>query len=337
MVEIIGEIGTNHNGNLDTAFELIDMAAESGIDTIKFQIYNAEDIVSPLVKTSFYGYNDAQYPYWKDYINHKLITPREWLKELVPYAKRKSLHTLATAHSIDGANYCLTHGIDKLKIASMDCNYYPFLSKLSKLGIPLLLSTGMATQQEVIIAVDTILQNQSDLTLFHCTSTYPTQYNEVNLEFLHFLKMLVPKIGLSDHSEYNDIAMMSIVYGVSVIEKHITLDKNQDGPDHPFALDKAGLINLVASVKHAQSALGTKSKKMSEEELVNRQKYRRVAIAAKALPSNHKLQSGDYIFARPQAIFFDSIDPESISNFEELCLTKDIKQGEAILVRHFKC
>jgi len=330
MVEIIGEIGTNHNGDLDAAYKLIDMAAESKIDTVKFQIYDADDIVSPLVKSAFYGYDKTNYLYWRDYINNRLITPKEWLKELVPYANKKGLNTLATAHSIDGAEYCLENGISSLKIASMDCNYYPFLEDLSKLNIPLLLSTGMATKEEIIKASDIILKNQNDLTLFHCTSTYPTAYNEVNLEFLRFLKTLSPKIGLSDHSQKNDIAMMSLVYGVCKIEKHITLDKTTDGPDHPFALDKMGLDDLLQCVRNGEKALGFEDKIMSENELSNRKKYRRVAIAPRDLQKGKALLREDFIFARPSEVFDDLLDSEMIFKFQNKILKTDIKAGQSL-------
>lgn len=336
MVEIIGEIGTNHNGNLDTAYKLIDMASNSKIDTIKFQIYEACDIVSPLVKSSFYNYTNTNHRYWKDYINTKLITPRAWLKELVPYAENKGLKTLATAHSIEGANYCLEHGIKSLKIASMDCNYYQFLDELSRLKIPLLLSSGMATKAEIIKASNTILKNQTDLTLFHCTSTYPTKYSEVNLEFLKFLKGISPQIGLSDHSQKNDIAMMSLVYGVSKIEKHITLDKNQDGPDHAFALDKDGLNNLVESIRNGELALGCEDKIMSKNELLNRDKYRRVAIAKNDLKIGTTLRNNNFIFARPPKLFKDIVNPDSISKIKNHILIKEKKAGEALLLGDFR-
>lgn len=335
MVEIIGEIGTNHNGDLETAYKLIDMAIESNIDTVKFQIYDADDIVSPLVKSSLYGYNNTKYLYWGDYINNKLITPKEWLKELVPYAKKRGLQTLATAHSIEGANYCLEHGIESLKIASMDCNYYTFLEELSKLNTPLLLSTGMAMKEEIIKSSDILLQNQEDVTLFHCTSTYPTQYNEVNLEFFKFLKTLSEKIGLSDHSEKNDIAMMSLVYGVCKIEKHITLDKTTDGPDHPFALDKTGLVDLVQCVRNGELALGFEDKIMSKKELENRKKYRRVAIAKRDLQKGDSLQKSDFIFARPSEVFDDMIDSHQMIEFENKILKQNIQAGKSLLVSSF--
>ena len=125
----------------------------------------------------------------------------------------------------------------------MDCNYYPFIKDLTTLGVPILLSTGMHLSGEICKTVEIIKDAGVELTLFHCVATYPTKYDEVNLSYLNFLKSLQPdRLGLSDHSEDNDLVLMSIPYGIDIIEKHITLDKTQDGPDHPFALDREGCL-----------------------------------------------------------------------------------------------
>jgi len=333
-VELIAEIGTNHNGVIDTAYELIDMAADCGIDTVKFQAYEATDIVSPLVKTSLYGIN-SQYEYWLDFINAKLKTPLEWLPDLRAYAAEKGLDALVTPHSMKIAEFCLNNGFERFKIASMDCNYYPFLADLASLGTPLLLSTGMANQFEIIKAAEIILASCDDLVLFHCVSTYPTRYEEVNLNQFEFLKSVHPKIGLSDHCEENDIAMMSLVYGVSVIEKHITLDKCQDGPDHLFALDKKGLMDLRKKVDQAESALGGSKKKFSSREQKSRNLYRRVAISLKDIAAGKRLSSDDYCFARAEAQYEDTLDAVSIIMFEGVVLQKPVSSGQAIRREHF--
>jgi len=335
MVEIIGEIGTNHNGSFKTAIKLIDLAKETNIESVKFQVYDNFDIVSPLVKTEFYNIN-SEYKYWKDFINNKLITPKDWLKDLVTYSKEKELGVIATPHSIKNAEFCLNAGVQKLKIASMDCNYNSFLKDLSTLNIPLLLSTGMANKEEIIKSVETIKKNCDDLTLFHCVSTYPTKYEEVNLKFFEFLKTINNKIALSDHSQKNDIAMMSLVYDIVAVEKHITLDKNQNGPDHPFALDREGLIDLRNSIDNGLKALGSIDKKMSKKELKNRLLYRRVAIATRDIEVNEKLQKSDYTFARPDNIYEDVLSYENIAIFEGFEIKNNIKKGQAIRIGFFK-
>lgn len=335
MIEIIGEIGTNHNGNLQTAYDLVNMAADNGCHTVKFQVYDAHDIVSPLVTPSLYGYQNG-YATWADYINAKLITPKEWLPELVSHARTRGLDVVATPHSLLNAEACMNAGIERLKIASMDCNHLPFIKELAQLKIPLLLSTGMATRCEIIDAFETINAINSDVTLFHCVSTYPTLYPEVNLSFFEFLKSLTPLIALSDHSEKNDIAMMSVVYGITAVEKHITLDKSQIGPDHSFALDPQGIRDLATSLFNAQRAMGSPIKALSAKELKGRMLYRRVMIANKALPIGHIITENDFYFARPEAIFDDSIAPKQANEWIGWSIRTPVAAHEAIRRKHFQ-
>ncbi|MDD2830176.1 MAG: N-acetylneuraminate synthase family protein [Sulfuricurvum sp.] len=335
MIEIIGEIGTNHNGDIQTAYQLIDIAAENGCHTVKLQIYDANDIVSSRVSPVLYGYQN-DYSTWAEYINAKLITPKEWLPELVAYSHKKNLDIIATPHSLKNAIICLNAGIKRLKIASMDCNHIPFIHELSKLQVPLLLSTGMATRAEIIDAFETISAYHSDITLFHCVSTYPTLYPEVNLSFFEFLKTLTLNIALSDHSEKNDIAMMSVVYGIKAVEKHITLDKNQLGPDHSFALDAQGIRDLSMSLQNAQMAMGTPTKILSSKEQKGRTLYRRVMIANKPLSIGHIITENDFYFARPEAVFNDTIPPKEASLWVGWSVKMPLDEHQAIRREHFQ-
>jgi len=334
-IELIGEIGTNHNGSIDTAFKLIDLAADANLDTIKLQIYDANDIVSPLVKTSFYGV-ESKYKYWHQYINNKLITPKEWLEDVISYSKNKNLDIITTVHSIKGAEFCLKKGIKRLKIASMDCNYYPFLKQISDLNVPVLLSTGMANKYEIMKAVDIFYEKNIDLTLFHCTATYPTKYEEANISFLNFLKSLKPnKLGLSDHSENSDLVLMSIPYGVNVIEKHITICKKQSGPDHNFALDYKGMTEWRNKTDNALLAIGSDKKFLSKRELDNRNKFRRKPILKKRVRKRDVLQKDNLYFARPENIYDDLVDIENYHIFLGMQFLEDVKSNSCLRKKYF--
>lgn len=335
-IELIGEIGTNHNGNFETAVKLIEMAHDCSLDTIKFQVYDANDIVSPLVKTQLYGIKSI-YEYWKDYINEKLITPKVWLPELTAYAKNLGLDVVATPHSIKNAECCLKAGIGRLKIASMDCNYYSFLKDLSSLKVPLLLSTGMSVREEIIKAVEIIQKAGVSLTLFHCTATYPTNYDEANLSFFDFLKTLQPEfLGLSDHSENNDLGIMSVVYGVDVIEKHITLDKRQQGPDHPFAMDAEDCRLWREKTDQAIISLGRIDKKLSLRERRNRDLYRRVPILIRDKRKGEVLRRDDFVFARPPQANVGYLQSDTVELFIGMRLMNDISCGEGITINLFR-
>jgi sialic acid synthase SpsE len=335
-IELIGEIGTNHNGKIVEAIKLIEEAKKAGIDTIKFQIYEPEDIVSPLVETSFYGL-DLQFKYWNDYIKERLITPKKWLVELIPFCRSINIDIIVTAHSVYGAQYCLDKGIERLKIASMDCTYYPFLKELAKYHVPILLSTGMSNKYEIMKAAEIFLEQNVDLTLFHCTATYPTKSEEANMDFLNFIRSLnANRIGLSDHSENNDLVIMSIPYGVTAIEKHITLNKNQEGPDHSFALDIKGMNNWVKKVNEITSAVGSEKKVFSNRELQNRLKYLRKPILKCDLKKGSVLKEEDIYFARPNIICNDILDIESYSHFIGLKVTSDIAAHNVLRKKYFQ-
>ena len=335
-MELIGEIGTNHNGNFDTAIKLIDMAASVGLDTVKFQVYDADDIVSPLVRTDLYGIHN-KYEFWKDFINDKLITPKSWLPELVSHARDLGMDAIATAHSMSNAEACLKADIRRLKIASMDCNYYSFLEDLCSLRVPILLSTGMSTIDEIYKSVHILKRNNIPLTLFHCVATYPTRYEEANMSFLQLLRDFEPDhLGFSDHSPNNDLIMMAVPFGVDVIEKHITLDKTQDGPDHPFALDPADCLLWREKADNAASSLGTKDKQLSFRELENRKKYRRVAISLADMEVGDTVDQSSVCFARPPKIEEDYIDSETLSSVVGMRLSHALKAGEGLTYSHLK-
>ena len=339
-IELIAEIGTNHNGDFDEAIKLIDLASKAKIDTVKFQVYESKDIVSPLVKTSMYGEKyvaiQSKYKYWKDYIDEKLITPAGWLRELVQYSESKGLDVVATPHSMKLAEECLKSGIKKLKIASMDCNYYPFIEDLCSLNTPLLLSTGMADRYEIMKSVELILQNNIDLTLFHCTSSYPTKYGEANLEFLKFLSLLNPtKLGLSDHAENNDLVLMSIPYGISVVEKHITSNKSQPGPDHSFALDFEGMVDWRNKTDNGLLALGSSKKELSISELNNRVIARRKPILSKEMKKGNILSKSEIYYSRPECTENGIIGIDELEFFIGMPFTMDVAPNQVLKRKFF--
>lgn len=335
-MELIGEIGTNHNSEFENAIKLIDMAKDSGLDTVKLQIYEPLDIVSPLVKSKLYGY-DIEYEFWCDYIENRLITPKEWVKELVSYARELDLDLIATAHSIQDAEFCLKSGIERLKVASMDNTYFSFLEDLSSLDVPILLSTGMANRDEIIKMVETVKKKDVHLTLFHCVSTYPTEYSEMNLSFFSFLNELeIDKMGLSDHSTDNVASLISIAYGVEVIEKHITLDNRLDGPDHKFALDKDACTKWNQDVRNGLLALGNKRKNLSEKELKNKKLYQRAAIAKRDLEVGEKISHDTIFFARPDSVAGNLIDSKNIDQFIGFELKNPIKRGEVLKTEYLR-
>lgn len=336
-IELIGEIGTNHNGSLKTAFDIMDMGKRAGLDCVKIQLYDSKDIVTPKVKTSFYGFDETKYTYWYQYINDVLITPKEWLPEIVSYANQIDIDLLVTAHSIKGAEYSVKNGVNRLKIASMDCNHFRFLEQLTTLGVPLMISTGMANKDEIANAMSILKKGVAPVTLFHCIATYPANYEEGNISFFNYLTSLEPDVlGLSDHSMNNDLIALSIPFGISVIEKHITLDNKQDGPDHGFALDEEGCIQWRTGTDNLLKAMGNGEKQLSTRELENRKKYRRKIIANNTLNAGELLSFDDVYFARPEGLYEDIIQMDELDNFLGKEITDTIEADTALRLKHFK-
>lgn len=337
-MELIGEIGTNHNGNYEECLKLVDMAKRTGLDTVKLQIYEANDIVSPRVKCEHYNLQSEDYTYWEDYINARLITPHQWVPSIVEYCRSAEIDIIVTAHSLKLAEYCLNSGIERLKVASMDFNHHTFIRELCSLDVPLMVSTGMSTFDEIKETVGVIKKFDIDLTLFHCVSTYPTSYKEANLGFFSALKELdVDKLGLSDHSTNNDLVKLSIPFGVSVIEKHITLDKTQNGPDHPFALNEEECKEWRRSVDNSLLALGeTGVKTMSEKEWNNRDLFRRHLIVNKDLEKGQILTKDDIYFARSHPVDYQLLDLNSSDYYVDKPLKTSIQKDMPLGKKHFQ-
>jgi N-acetylneuraminate synthase/N,N'-diacetyllegionaminate synthase len=253
---IIAEIGSNHDGKLEQAKQLIDVAVEAGADAIKFQIFSTERL---LVKT------DVDFELIKN-IEFK----REWVSELFDYCKTKGIIFLATPFDNNAVDILDKH-IDAFKIASGDLTYFSFLEYITKKQKPLIVSTGKSNLKEVRETID-FLKNQGakDIAILHCVATYPADIEEMNLKVIPFMKKEFElPIGLSDHSASLFIPALAVALGANIIEKHFTIDKSLSGPDHAYALNPNELKNMIAKIRITEKALGSGIKEPSEKEKKN--------------------------------------------------------------------
>jgi len=318
---VIAEIGTNHNQEIDVAKELIDVAAAAGVDAVKYQVYHPRDIVTENISAEEYGFEEY---YDVDtaleaYENH-LRTPREWLPTLFDYASERGLKNFATVHCEDCASFVVDCGVDGLKVASMDLTHIPLLSQLSSYDLPLILSTGMGTLSEINKAVSTLQGGSLQwLTLLHCVSNYPADPANLNLRNIPMLKTAFNlPVGFSDHSLSPWTAGLAVAHGACIIEKHFTLDSTHPGPDHSFALEPDELEQLVGAVEIASSSRGARIRRQADT--ANQERYRRSVVADQDIPAGTEITAEHVRFARPGT----GIQPSDIKTVLGTTASRDI-------------
>ena len=260
-VFIIAEAGVNHNGELSIAKELIDKAAEAKVDAVKFQTFQAEKLVTTTAKQAEYqakniGYNESQFDMLK-----RLELKKEYHLILKNYAEDRGLIFLSTPFDEDAIDFLDELGVYAFKVGSSDTNNISYLIKMAKKGKPIILSTGMSDLEEIIESVDTILKYNKDLVVLHCTTDYPCPYDKVDLNVLDTLKKeLDVVVGYSDHTSGIEIPIAAVSLGAKVIEKHFTLDRNMEGPDHKASLEPNELKAMVKCIRNIEKSLGNKEK-----------------------------------------------------------------------------
>ncbi|OGN01598.1 MAG: N-acetylneuraminate synthase [Candidatus Yanofskybacteria bacterium RIFCSPLOWO2_02_FULL_43_10] len=304
-VFIVAEAGVNHNGNLKLAKKLIDVAVLAGVDAVKFQTFNPDTLVAKNVsKADYQAKNEkrlkkeeSQYEMLK-----RLMLPREWHKELKKYAESKGLIFLSTPFSLDDAVFLRKLGVKAIKVGSTDTENLPYLAKIAKWNLPIILSTGMSALPEIKEAVRTIQKAGNDkLIVLHCTTNYPTPFEEVNLRAIATLQRELKNIpiGFSEHTVGIEATVASVALGARVIEKHFTLDKNFPGPDHSASLEPDELKQLVSSVRRIETAMGTGNKVLFVSEKKIAEVARKSLVVARDIPSGKQLTAEDVSVKRP--------------------------------------
>lgn len=279
-VFIIAEAGVNHNGSFKIAKKLIDEAARAKVDAIKFQTFNPEGLVTKTALKAEYQAGiaeESQYDMLK-----KLMLPRKWHKKLKNYANKKGLVFLSTPFSKDDADFLIRLGIPAIKVGSSDANNIPYLTHIAKNKLPIILSTGMSDLGEIKESVKIIQNHRNNkLVILHCTTNYPTPFEEANLKAIQTLQKDLGLIsGLSDHTVGIEASIAAVALGAKVIEKHFTLDRKLPGPDHKASLEPDKLKDLVISIRNIEKALGNGQKIpfSSEKKIANVARKSVVAI-----------------------------------------------------------
>lgn len=339
MVYIIAEAGVNHNGSKKMAYDLVDLAAHAGANAVKFQTFQAGLLATPgLSKAKYQIENDSnaddQFQMLK-----RLELPYEWHHDLKKYAESFGIDFLSTPFDYESANFLERLNLKYIKVSSADLFNLPFLYRLAKINVPLILSTGMSTLKDIELALATIAyaicsneepKGTQDLwdywfkadvsdvlmekvILMHCTSMYPTNYRDANIACISTLiKKFGLRVGYSDHTLDSIPAMAAVALGASVIEKHITLDNSLPGPDHAASLNQSDFFHYVQSIRQVEQSLGLGIKEPITGEIEVKKLVEKQLVVTRKIGAGSTLLRTDLSVARcgtgiPASKFWDVI------------------------------
>ncbi|NDO48596.1 N-acetylneuraminate synthase [Lachnospiraceae bacterium MD335] len=300
-VFVIAEAGVNHNGNIEIAKKLIDAASAAGADAVKFQTFRAESLVCKTAKKAEYqlGMTDrseTQYDMLK-----KLELTEQMHKELMEYCAKKKIMFLSTPFDIGSVKLLSKLGMQIFKIPSGEITNLPYLREIAGHQKKVILSTGMSNMNEVKAAVDVLKENgAADIILLHCNTQYPTPVSDVNLlAMVRMHEELGLPVGYSDHTLGIEVPIAAAALGAAVIEKHFTLNKNMEGPDHKASLEPQELKRMVEGIRKTELALGVGIKQASDSEKENRDIVRKSIVAASSIKKGEKYTEENLTVKRP--------------------------------------
>jgi N,N'-diacetyllegionaminate synthase len=300
---IIAEAGVNHNGDVKEALRLVDAAAESGADIVKFQTFTASQMVTP---------DAAKAPYQKATTSaHE--TQMNMLRELelshsdhlaiIEHCQARGIEFLSSGFDIESVDMLVGLGIGRVKIPSGEITNLPYLRHIGGLGLPVILSTGMASLDEVDSALEVLLAAgtlKDDATVLHCTTEYPAPMYDVNLQAMVTMQSTFGvNVGYSDHTRGHEVAVSAVALGACVIEKHVTLDKLASGPDHAASLEPGEFADMVRAIRNIELALGNGIKIPRASEIANQLVARKSIVATVGIKAGELFTSLNIAVKRP--------------------------------------
>lgn len=335
-VFIIAEAGVNHNGSEELALQLVEVAAKAGADAVKFQTFKAESLVAQGTATAEYQKQqtgcDDQFAMLKG-----LEMSVQMHEKVLARCEALGIEFMSTPFDLDAADFLIGLGMTRLKVPSGELTNLPFIRRLAAFNQPMILSTGMATLEEVgdaIKAIRTVRQAEGFseplermLTILHCTSNYPAKDVDVNLRAMQTLADTYQlPVGYSDHTSGIVVSVAAVAMGAQVIEKHFTLDVNLPGPDHKASLTPEELTQMVADIRRIEACLGDGIKAPKAAELPVRELVRRSLVLVEDKPAGAVLSEQDFVLLRPGS----GIAPKEIENVVGRSLRVAKKAGSVL-------
>jgi len=322
-VLIIAEAGVNHNGDIELAKQLIDIAVEAKVDIVKFQTAIPELVVSKNATKAEYQKKETGEGSQLDMIR-KIHFELDVYIELQKYCEDKNIQFLSSPFDHISIDFLDKMGMEIFKVPSGEITNKPYLEHIGKLNKPVIISTGMCELYEIERAIDTLLSvgvKKSDLTILHCNTEYPTPMVDVNLKAMNALgEKFGVKVGYSDHTIGIEVPIAAVALGATVVEKHFTIDKKMIGPDHKASLDPQELKDMVIGIRNIEKALGSSLKEPTTSELKNRDIARRSIHLANDIKKGEALKKTDIVMKRPG----NGISPYDIDNIIGKLVKRDL-------------
>lgn len=321
---IIAEAGVNHNGDINLAKKMVDVAKVAGADYVKFQTFVPQNLVSKFAEKANYQKETTEPNETQLQMLQKLALTSENFKELKEYCLEVGIGFISTPFDLESIEFLETLNMDFWKIPSGEITNLPYLKSIGKTGRKVVMSTGMCNMQEIQDAIDILEENgTSQIVLLHCNTQYPTPYKDVNLNAMCTMKNITKKeVGYSDHTQGIEISIAAAAMGAIIIEKHFTLDKNMEGPDHKASLNPYELKAMVNAIRNIEQAMGNGMKELSPSEKENK------VIARKSIIASSKIKKGDILTEKNLTVkrpgngispmkWQEVIGKEAIKDFEE--------------------
>jgi N,N'-diacetyllegionaminate synthase len=329
-VFIIAEAGVNHNGSVELAKKLIDVASESGADAVKFQTFKAEKLVSKNAQKAEYQKQTTDKIESQFDMIKKLELDLDTHKELISYCKTQNIMFLSTPFDHDSIELLNNLGLEIFKIPSGEITNLPYLRHIGKLGKKVILSTGMADIGEIEDALDVLIEagtKKENIIVLHANTMYPTPMEDVNLKAMVTIGNTFDiAFGYSDHTLGIEVDIAAVAMGASVIEKHFTLDKTMEGPDHKASLEPDELKAMVKAIRNIELALGSSVKKPSKSEIPNMNVARKSIVAKTEIKKGDKLSEENIAIKRPG----NGMNPMRWDEIVGSIATKDYSEDELI-------
>lgn len=331
---IIAEAGVNHNGKIENAYRLIDIAKDAGVDYVKFQTFNAVEAISKFASKANYQIKNTADSFESQLeMVQKLELTKSQHNQLIEYCKIKDINYFSTAFDIDSLEYLYSCGLEIAKIPSGEITNLPYLRKAASLFNRIILSTGMSTIDEIKEALNVFIEggiSKENITILHCNTEYPTPMDDVNLmAMLHIKKEFGTNIGYSDHTLGIEVPIAAVTLGATIIEKHFTIDKNMEGPDHKASLEPNDLKSMVAAIRNIEKAVaGNGLKEISRSEEKNITIARKSIVAKKIIKKGEIFSENNITTKRPG----NGISPMKWDQIIGEIAIKDFEEDELIII-----
>ncbi|GFP77104.1 N-acetylneuraminate synthase [Clostridium fungisolvens] len=327
-VFIIAEAGVNHNGDINLAKQMIDVASTAGVDAIKFQTFKADKLVTRYASKAMYQLestdtSESQYEMLK-----KLELDYNMHLELIKYCEERKVKFLSSPFDLESIELLDSLGIDIFKIPSGEIENTPYLKRIARLNKEVILSTGMCNLADIEFALDILKNNGAQkVSVLHCNTEYPTPMEDVNLRAMLTIRdAFKVEVGYSDHTNGLEVPIAAVAMGAKIIEKHFTLDKNMIGPDHKASLDPDELMELVRCIRNIEKALGSGVKRPSKSEDKNKRIARKSIVAKREIKAGELFSENNMSIKRPGS----GISPKFWDELINKKSTRDYEKDEMI-------